>query len=189
MHINLAEKNPSRLLNSLQSAFEDEPDEITIELIGPGVLYHDTALMLHEEMKSHAGVTRVHVRARTCLIDGAVLLWLAADTRSMRDDTWIQVNDVPYDLDFTVNKNYPHAICTSDEGPSKTDFRTILKYINQYLPVNEIAGFRLFAPDIQEFGLLEDCEDSLTPYFFPDTEEPLPPTPQDRHIRNSNSKI
>ena len=111
MHLNLAEKNPSRLLNSLQSAFEDEPDEITIELIGPGVLYHDTALMLHEEMKSHAGATRVHVRARTCLIDGAVLLWLAADTRSMRDDTWIQVNEVPDDLHFTVNKDYPHAIC------------------------------------------------------------------------------
>lgn len=68
MHLNLAEKNPSRLLNSLQSAFEDEPDEITIELIGPGVLYHDTALMLHEEMKSHAGVTRVHVRARPALL-------------------------------------------------------------------------------------------------------------------------
>jgi len=169
MHLNLAEKNSSRLLSSLQCALESKPKTLTIELIGPGTLYHDTALMLHEEIRKRPEGTHIHARARTCLIDGAILLWLAADTRSMRNDTWIQLSQLPEQFSFGGNEDYPNSIRASEETPSATDFRTIVRYIDEFLPVQEIAGFRLFEPDLRELGILDDTDESnrLAKFFNP----------------------
>ena len=62
MHLNLAEKNPSRLLGALQSALAEKPKTLNIELIGPGALCHDTALMLHEEIRKRPAGTLIHAR-------------------------------------------------------------------------------------------------------------------------------
>ena len=156
MHLNLAEKNPSRLLCALQSAFAEEPETLLIELLGPGMLLHDTALMLHEEIRNRPRATRVHARARTCLIDGAILLWLAADTRSMRKDTWIQISTLLEESLFVGSDDYPYSIRASEECPADTDFRAVVEYLEEYLPVKEIAGLRLFEPDLRDLGLLHD---------------------------------
>jgi len=182
MHLNLAEKNPSRLLTALQAALSDEPATLNIELIGPGALFHDTALMLHEEIRKRPPGTRIHARARTCLMDGAILLWLAADSRSMRSDTWIQLSQLPEESHFCANENYPSSIRASEEAPSETDFRTIVRYIDEFLPVHEIAGFRLFEPDLRELGILDGIEESnhLAKLFNPtpsqDADSPYDPT-------------
>jgi hypothetical protein len=173
MHLNLAEKNPSRLLSTLQNALAEKPKTLNIELIGPGALCHDTALMLHEEIRKRPPGTRIHVRARTCLMDGAILLWLAADTRSMRDDTWIQISELPDENPFCGSEHYPNSIRVSEEAPSQTDFRTLLRYIGEYLPVHEIAGFRLFEPHLRELGVLNDDKspDLLARLFNPEPPE------------------
>ena len=169
MHLNLAEKNPSRLLNCIQDALADGPEVLHLELIGPGILFHDTALMLYEEIRKRPVGTRIHARARTCLLDGAILLWLAADTRSMRSDTWIQISELPEESTFQGREDYPTSIRASEEAPSETDFRTIVSYIGEFLPVNEIAGLRLFEKDLLELGVLDDTEatDSLAKLFNP----------------------
>jgi hypothetical protein len=78
------------------------------------------------------------VRARTCLIDGAILLWLAGDTRSMRADGWIQISGLP---SAPVNADTDDvAIAIEDEEPASTDLRSICRYIDEWLPVREIAG-------------------------------------------------
>jgi hypothetical protein len=173
MHLNLAEKNPSRLLGALQTALAEKTKTLNIELIGPGALCHDTALMLHEEIRKRPTGTRIHARTRTCLMDGAILLWLAADTRSMRDDTWIQISELPEENPFCGSQHYPNSIRASEEAPSETDFRTILRYIGEYLPVHEIAGFRLFEPDLRELGVLNDAQspDPLALFFNPEPPE------------------
>lgn len=184
MHLNLAEKNPSRLLNALQAALADAPRTLNIELIGPGALLHDTALMLHEEIRKRPAGTRIHARARTCLLDGAILLWLAADTRSMRSDTWIQLSALPDESTFCGSEHYPNSIRATEETPAETDFRTIVRYIDEFLPVREIAGFRLFEPDLRELGVIDDGDvpDPLAGYFNPaaadhaDPKSSLPPT-------------
>ena len=132
-------------------------------------MYHDTALMLHEEIRTRPEGTHIHARARTCLIDGAILLWLAADTRSMRNDTWIQLSQLPEQFSFGGNEDYPNSIRASEETPSATDFRTIVRYIDEFLPVQEIAGFRLFEPDLRELGILDDTDESnrLAKFFNP----------------------
>ena len=161
IHLNLAEKDPTRLLASVEEAFAAAPEECTIELIGPGILLHDNALMLFEELRNRPSHTRLHMRARTCLIDGAILLWLAGDTRSMRADGWIQLSSVrsqPADLNDTDGDV---SILIEDEEPANTDLRSIHRHINEWLPVQEITGRRLFEPELREFGLLDDAESQI----------------------------
>ena len=158
IHLNLAEKDPTRLLAGIEEVLAGEPEECTIELIGPGILLHDNALMLFEELRNRSSQTRLHIRARTCLIDGAILLWLAGDTRSMRADGWIQlsrVNSQPTDLSDTDGDV---SILIEEEEPANTDLRSIHRHINEWLPVHEITGRRLFETELREFGLLDDAE-------------------------------
>ena len=44
MFLNLAERDPAILLSSLYEALRDGADTITLELLGPGIMLHDTAL-------------------------------------------------------------------------------------------------------------------------------------------------
>jgi hypothetical protein len=161
IHLNLAEKDPTRLLARIEEAFAAAPEECTIELIGPGILLHDNALMLFEELRNRPSHTRLHIRARTCLIDGAILLWLAGDTRSMREDSWIQLSSVRSEQTDLSDTDGDVSILIEDEEPANTDLRSIHRHINEWLPVQEITGRRLFEPELREFGLLDDAESQI----------------------------
>jgi hypothetical protein len=178
IHLNLVERDPSRLLGILESAFSRAPTELTIELIGPGILLHDNALMLFEEIRNRPAHIRLHMRARTCLLDGAILLWLAGDTRSMRADGWIQLSAMPGIPAERDSAGLGGAILIDDEEPAHTDLRAVISHIDEWLPVQEIAGLRLFETDLREFGLLDDAasEEQLTAYFYPkDDDSGCPP--------------
>ncbi|MEI8292993.1 MAG: hypothetical protein WCG66_03270 [bacterium] len=169
VHLNLAEKDSSRLLGILESAFAMEPRELTIELIGPGILLHDHALMLFEEIRNRPALTHLHVRARTCLIDGAILIWLAGDTRSMRCDGWIQLSALPDACSAPPERGNGALLVSDDEEPSVTDLRSVCRHMEEWLPVVEIAGRRLFEVELREFGLLDDEESrrKLAALFHP----------------------
>lgn len=173
IHLNLAERDPARLLGILEEALASAPQDLTIELIGPGILLHDNALMLFEELRNRPSHTRLHMRARTCLIDGAVLLWLAGDTRSMRSDGWIQVSAIPVAPASSGGGIDDVSILIEDEEPANTDLRSIHRHINEWLPVQEIAGLRLFEAELREFGMLDDAEASkqLAALFHADAAE------------------
>ena len=160
VHLNLAEKDPARLLAILEGALANAPQDLTIELIGPGILLHDNALMLFEELRNRESQTRLHIRTRTCLIDGAVLLWLAGDSRSMRPDGWLQISALPVAPQSSGGGFDDDSILIEDEEPAHTDLRSIHRHINEWLPVQEIAGLRLFENDLREFGVLDDAETS-----------------------------
>lgn len=173
IHLNLGERDASRLLGSLEEAFANAPEELIIELIGPGFLLHDNALMLFEEIRNRPPRTRLHVRARTCLIDGAILLWLAGDTRSMRCDGWLQFSAMPSTLEMCGETNHSGSLLIQDEDPATTDLRSIFRYIGEWLPIREMAGRRVFGKELHDFGLLDDAETQkrLTALFHA---EPLP---------------
>ena len=169
MLLNLAEKNPSRLLTNLQTGLDEADKSLRIDLLGPGMMLHDTALMLYDELRSRPSSLRVHVHSRTCLLDGAILLWLAGDTRSIRPDAWIQLGqaDDPFTTTSESSSEYPTAIAVLEESPAETDLRTIHRHLDEFLPVSEICGLRLFEPDLAELGLLSlPCSpDPLAAYF------------------------
>ena len=162
MNINLTKQDPSELLAPLQTAFSLAPESLTIEILGPGIILHDTALMLYDEICNRPPGLKVHAFSRTCLIDGAILIWLAADTRSMRPDGWIQISRprekfASLHMPPEIKRNYSTAILADEEAPNDTDLRTIHRHLGQWLPVNEIVGLRLFPADLTQLGLIDDA--------------------------------
>jgi hypothetical protein len=103
------------------------------------------------------------------LLDGAILLWLAGDTRSMRTDGWIQLSAMPGTPAKGESAGLSGAILIDDEEPAHTDLRAVISHIDEWLPVQEIAGLRLFETDLRGFGLLDDAaiEEKLAAYFYP----------------------
>jgi hypothetical protein len=156
MILNLADKNPLKLLTSVQGALAKDQNPIRIELIGPGSIVNDAALMLFHELRSRPPGRTLHVHSHTCLFDGAVLLWLAADTRTMRPDAWIQISEQPVlaETCHSSLRHYPTAVPIGDESGAQTDLRTIFRYLDEYLPTGEVAGLRLFQPELVELGLI-----------------------------------
>jgi hypothetical protein len=169
MHLNLAEKNPSRLLAAIQNALAEYHDSLHIELLGPGVMVPDTALMIYHELCKRPSHMTIHAYSHTCLMDGAILIWLLADTRSIRPDAWIQVSEAGgFDQDSICGRgDYATAVLAAEETAADTDTRTVHRLLDEFLPVSEIAGLRLFEPDLRELGLLraEDEPDILAELF------------------------
>ena len=145
IELNLSSGDPVALSRSLQSAFRRSEKTLRIELFGPGMLIPDTALVLFEILRTRPQGLRLHVHTWSCLCDGSALLWLGADTRSMRSDAWIQVPMTP-------------EACDEEDSPSTTDLRTILSHMGEWLPVGELKGRRLFQAELKELGLLDDEE-------------------------------
>ena len=169
MHLNLAEKNPSRLLTAIETAISQPRRTMSLQLLGPGLMAPDTALMAYHVLKGRPETLSIHAHSHTCLIDGAILPWLMSDTRSIRPDAWIQVSDGE-DLDREGNTgygDYSTAVIAAQESPASTDLRTIHRLLDEYLPVSEIAGLRLFEPDLRELGLITSPgePDLLAEYF------------------------
>jgi len=161
MFLNLAERDPAILLSGLYEALREDRDKITLELLGPGMMLHDTALMLFEVLRNRPRHIQIHAHSHTCLFDGAVLIWLAADTRTIRGDAWIQLCHIPKTPKLRRNRvhaNYTSGLPVEEEQPADTDLRTIMRHLDEWLPVFEIAGMRLFEKDLRDLALIEDSE-------------------------------
>jgi len=161
MFLNLAERDPAVLLSSVYEALREDTDKITLELLGPGIMLHDTALMLFEVLRNRPTHIHIHAHSHTCLSDGALLIWLAANTRSIRCDAWIQLCHVPKTPKphcNSLHSNYTSGIHMEDEQPADTDLRTIMRHLDEWLPVSEIEGMRLFEKDLRDLALIEDSE-------------------------------
>jgi len=161
MLLNLSEKNPVRLLTDLREGISSCAGSLRIELLGPGSLLNDTALMLFHELRGRSSTLRVHMHSHTCLFDGAILLWLAADTRTMRPDAWVQVTEIPETPPAGRRSrhgasDYAASIVAEEECPADTDLRSIIDHLDEWLPVHEVAGLRLFPKDLSELGILHD---------------------------------
>lgn len=159
MILNLCEKNPELLLHKVREAFQGNPSEVTFELLGPGQLLHDTALMLFDELLHRPRGIQLRMHSRTSLFDGAILIWLCGDTRTIRRDAWIQLSPIPETpcMGVTLDRrqDYTSTITVTDESPPETDLRTIMDHLAEWLPVDEIAGHRLFEKDLRDLGLLD----------------------------------
>jgi hypothetical protein len=161
MLLNLSERDPAILLSSVYEALREDTDKITLELLGPGMMLHDTALMLFEVLRNRPPHIHLHAHSHTCLFNGAALIWLAADTRTIRADAWIQLCHVPKTPNPRRNRvrsNYTSSLPVEEEQPADTDLRTIMRHLDEWLPVSEVAGMRLFEKDLRDLALIEDSE-------------------------------
>lgn len=129
----------------------------------------DTALMIYHELCKRPSHMTIHAHSHTCLMDGAILPWLLADTRSIRPDAWIQVSEAGgFDQDSNCGRgDYATAVLAAEETAADTDTRTVHRLLDEFLPVSEVAGLRLFEPDLRELGLIRaDDEPDILAEFF-----------------------
>lgn len=173
IQLNLASPDPEALLARLRFGLERATERLEIEILGPGIIVHDTALLLYDELISRPVGLRIHANARTCLLDGALLLWLAADTREIRRDAWIQLSKIPSMPDLSCSwenalpEGFKPTLLIEEETPADTDLRMIAWYLSKWLPIHEIAGLRIFRDDLAEFGLIRNESAQLEFDFLP----------------------
>jgi len=165
IQLDLAETHPTILLNTLRAGLAKKSSRIELEIIGPGCIMADTALMLYDELMNRPPGIFLTTNARSCLLNGAVLVWLAGEHRTIRHDAWIQVDSttqLPV-LGKRRSKSSNLAQCdapirSSDESPSETDYRIIARYLDMYLPLDDVSDRRVFVPELHELGLIDDTE-------------------------------
>lgn len=164
VQLNLAEENALTQLSLLESALEKDPSIFNLQLIGPSVMASDKALMLYDALMQRSPKTRLITYARSCLLDAAVLLWLAGNERKIRETAWIQMDSLERLLDTEPWKNPEVSRRRSinkflTEPAWVTDYRTAARILNEYLPLEEIADRPIYKQELVEMGLLTSSEE------------------------------
>jgi len=147
----------------LDTAIARKPRSLQIDLIGVGEIPADTALLLRSILMDRSPNTRLITRARSSLTNGSVLIWLLGDTRLIRDDARVFFRRPKLSEDGASN---PDETWTEgslklgepaeDIDPEEGDYARVLQLINEFLPVQEMAGRLIGVPVLKEFGLVEN---------------------------------
>jgi len=148
----------------LEAALAAAPDLLNLEIIGAETLVPDLALVCHEVLTARQPGTRIVTKARSSLVDSAVLPWLLGDEREIRRTGWISVR-LPRSFRragkdrSAVYEDTPPWLHEEFEWllPSRhytADYEWVLKIVDDYLPVDEIGGKRLTEHDLNAYGLL-----------------------------------
>lgn len=159
-------KDLTKFINELERSFARKPRVVTVDLLGPGALLPDTALVLHEVILARPPETRLLTRARSGLINASVLPWLLGDRRELRSTGWIYLR-IPKALQKKLNPAWAtdkEDPPWCDDGPFSffledshymADWEQVLRLIEPYLPLDDIAGKRLTASDLRDLGILD----------------------------------
>lgn len=160
IQLNLAESHPINLLHELRAGLGKKNTDLTLELVGPGCLLADTALMLYAELINRRKGLVLHTHACSCLMNGAILIWLAGDRRTIRSDAWIQI-------DAGAPRESHDLIYSYEESPADTDHRSITRHLDMYLPLEDVVDRRVFEPELRELGLIDEPEsERILSQFF-----------------------
>src|SRR6185436_13500979 len=107
--------------------------------------------------------TRIVTNARSSLQGGSVLVWLSGDSRVIRHDARVffrrieQSDDDEADKDGAWKETEPkYSDSYSETEPEEADYAEMLKVIDEFLPVKELAGRPIKVPVLRQFGLVEN---------------------------------
>jgi hypothetical protein len=145
----------------LERALARKPRVLHIELVGTGEIMADAALRFCAVLMERAPRTRIVTNARSSLQGGSVLLWLLGDNRMIRDDarlyfrrtTWSEEDEVP-ENGGPDEPRYRDSCSWFD--PEEGDYARVLERINEFLPVQEMAGRLIGVPVLRQFGLIDN---------------------------------
>ena len=164
--LNQEPRELTKFINDLEGSFARKPKVVAVDLIGPGALLPDTALVLHEVIAARPRGTQFVTRARSGLINASILPWLLGDRREMRSTGWVYLH-----ISKALRKKLNPTRAAEaedppwcDEGPFSfflednhymADWEQVLRLIEPFLPMDDIAGKRLTATDLRDLGILD----------------------------------
>jgi hypothetical protein len=147
----------------LEKALAGKPRRFQIDLVGDGEIPADWALLIRSLLVQRALRTQLITNARSSLQGGSVLVWLLGDRRMIRDDGRVFFRHVEMpdadgadqdDAWKTGESKYSDSF--SEVDPEDADYVKVLRLINEFLPVNELAGRVINVPVLRQFGLVEN---------------------------------
>jgi len=146
----------------LEQLLSEKPRAIQIDLVGVGEIPPDMALLIRSVLIEHSPRTRIITNARSSLQGGSVLVWLLGDRRIIRDDARLyfrrveltEDEAVPNERGKEIEPGYQDSF--SEIDPEEADYVQVLRRINEFLPVKELAGRMIGVPVLRQFGLVEN---------------------------------
>ena len=162
----------------LKRVLAKKPRTLQIEIVGTGEIPADSALRFRSALMERSCRTRILTHAHSTLQGGTTLLWLLGDVRTIRDDarlyfrrtTWSEADEVK--ANGVKDDEAVYRDSYSDIDPDEGDYARVLQIINEYLPVNEMAGRLIGVPVLRQFGLIEnDKMDSFLAIVFSKSSE------------------
>lgn len=175
-----------------ERALAKKPRELHIEIVGTGEIPADAALRFRAALMERSPKTRIVTQARSSLQGGSVLLWLLGDRRTIRADARLHFRRTTLSEDDVVQVNgagkdqepaYRDSYSTVD--PDEGDYARVLEIINEYLPVEEMAGRLIGVPVLRQFGLIENekVDSFLATVFSTPSEEVERPATKPRRAQ------
>jgi hypothetical protein len=150
-------------IEKLEKALARRPRQFQINLVGRGEIPADWALLIRSIPLQRPSRTRLVTNARSSLQGGSVLVWLMGDRRVSRDDARVFFRRV--DMSKT-NEADEHEVWKesdlkyvdsfSETDPEDSDYVKVLRLIDEFLPVRELAGKVVNVPMLRQFGLVEN---------------------------------
>ncbi len=180
-------------IERLEAALAREPCLLQIDLIGVGEIPADAALIIRSVLMARAPGTRVITRARSSLHGASVLVWLMGDRRLIRDDArvYFRHTNLPPPADEKEPAKYDepeYSESPTGIDPEEGDYARVLQVINEFLPIQELAGRLIEVPVLRQFGLVdnEQVDHFLATAFgrLPEPAEDLSKTPDRQRLRS-----
>jgi hypothetical protein len=147
----------------LEAALAKRLGRLQIDMVGEGEIPADWALLIRSVLNQRSPKTRVITNARSSLQNGSVLVWLSGDSRMIRADArvFFRRATVTEDGETTPDGGWKeggleYQDSYSETDPEEADHARVLKAINEFLPVKELAGRLVEVPVLRQFGLVEN---------------------------------
>ena len=146
---------------ALELAVIGQPTELQIDLIGEGEITPGWALLIRSILAQRSPDTYVTMKARSSLRGATVLVWLLGDQRLIREDAHLFFRRATASVTGEEDKDWEDGeMQPSDKDaeadPEEADYARVLQYINEFLPVKELAGKLIEVPLLRQFGLVEN---------------------------------
>jgi hypothetical protein len=152
-------------VGELEAALAKRPKLLQLDLVGAGEISADAALRLRAVLLARSPKTQVITHAHSSLRNGSVLVWLLGDQRLMRADATVYFRranlaelKVAEPEDAWKAEPADYADSYSEADPEEADYARVLQLLNEFLPVNELAGRIVGLPVLRQFGLVEHTQ-------------------------------
>ena len=147
----------------LEKALARRPRRFQIDLVGDGEIAADWALLFRSILLQRSPRTRLTTNARSSLQGGSVLVWLMGDQRVIRNDARIFFRRMDMTETNEADENaawkesdLKYVDSYSEIDPDDSDYVKVLRLIDEFLPVKELANKVINVSLLRQFGLVEN---------------------------------
>jgi len=137
------------------------PKVVTLRFIGPHEMPPDSALVVHHGLTTRPPGITVVTQAWSPVLGPSLLVWLVGDVRDVRPTASFRFRSLGQVARFKQRRppwEEDRGWMTSDNEPEPSvgleDYKTVLRLMDEYLPVDQWAGKIITPAMLRELGLV-----------------------------------